>query len=333
MNAQNIRPGPGGALLEMPLEVLSFDDFDACAAALRPWDLEAVQLDRGPFRGELIQAQSPTTLVIAATFGRKLHQTGEPPRGLRTVGIPARPGQQFCWRNQVVSGDQVVLFPRGSGLDVVSSPGFHIFSVSFPEDALSDLACALDGHDYEELLNGREIVDCSPHQMKSLRRAVGRIVGSSAGLEAVPLVAESAGHDVGSDLIESLVEALTLHEHPRPASSHRVRDLAVDRSLDLIHQHRRESLSVVALCRAARVSRRTLEYAFQERFGISPKAYMIVRRLNGVREELKRAGGDRSVTRSAYRWGFQHMSQFAALYKRQFGELPSETMWAGDPSR
>ena len=60
---------------------------------------------------------------------------------------------------------------------------------------------------------------------------------------------------------------------------------------------------------------------------------MIVLRLNGVREELKLSGGDQSVTRSANRWGFHHMSQFAALYKRQFGELPSETMRAGNPSR
>jgi AraC-like DNA-binding protein len=31
--------------------------------------------------------------------------------------------------------------------------------------------------------------------------------------------------------------------------------------------------------------------------------------------------------------GFHHPSRFAALYRRQFGELPSETMRAGDSSR
>jgi AraC family ethanolamine operon transcriptional activator len=312
---------------------MDFDDFDACVDALRPWNFEAVQLDRGSFWGRLIQAQSPTTLVTAVTFGRKLHQTGEPPRGLRTVGILARPKQQFVWRGNLVSGDQIVFFPRGCELDAVSSPGFEIFSVSFSEDRISDLACALSGLDYEELLAGREIVDCSPSRIRRLRRAAAMVVQPYVELEAAPLLAGSAEHDIGLDLMEALIEALTPHEPSDPTPSHRVRDLAVRRTLDWIDQHDCESPSVTDLCRAARVSRRTLEYAFQDRFGISPKAYMIVRRLNGVRGEIKRGAGDQSITRSANRWGFHHMSQFAALYKRQFGELPSQTMRPGIPSR
>jgi AraC family ethanolamine operon transcriptional activator len=303
------------------MERVRYDDFDACAAALRPWNLEALQLDRGPFRGELIQAQSPTTLAIAVAFERKLHQTGEPPKGLRTVGIPAT-GQEFRWRNRVACGDQLVVFPRGSELDVVSSPGFRIFSVSFSEDVASALACDQGRGEFEDLVAGREIVDCSSLRMQNLRLAAERLVTPS----------ERAGPDVGVDLIEALVEALILDEPARPLPSHEVRELAVARSLDLIDEHHREALSAAALCRAARVSRRTLEYAFQERFGLPPKAYMIVRRLSGAREELKR-GRAQSVTRTANSWGFHHLSQFSALYKRHFGELPSTTMRAANPSR
>ena len=112
----------------------------------------------------------------------------------------------------------------------------------------------------------------------------------------------------------------------------RVRDLAVRRSLDLIDASNGELLSVVDLCRATGVSRRTLEYAFRERFGLSPKAYLLVRRLDGVRTELRQDHDDLSVTHIANRWGFDHLSRFAAFYRRQFGELPSETIRAGRPS-
>jgi AraC family ethanolamine operon transcriptional activator len=77
------------------------------------------------------------------------------------------------------------------------------------------------------------------------------------------------------------------------------------------------------------VSRRTLEYAFQERFGLSPKAYMLARRLGEVRAELRQDDGELSITRIANQWGFDHLSRFAAFYRRQFGELPSETISAG----
>ena len=104
------------------------------------------------------------------------------------------------------------------------------------------------------------------------------------------------------------------------------------KQLDLIYASNREPLSVVDLCRMTGVSRRTLEYAFQERFGLSPKAYLLARRLDGVRAELRQDHADLSVTRIANRWGFDHLSRFAAFYRRQFGELPSETIRAGRAS-
>jgi AraC family ethanolamine operon transcriptional activator len=33
-----------------------------------------------------------------------------------------------------------------------------------------------------------------------------------------------------------------------------------------------------------------------------------------------------TILEIANQWGFQHMSSFAADYKKQFGELPSETL-------
>jgi transcriptional regulator GlxA family with amidase domain len=81
------------------------------------------------------------------------------------------------------------------------------------------------------------------------------------------------------------------------------------------------------VCRQAQVSERVLHYAFKERFGISPKRYLQAFRLDSVRAELRSA--DPSVAKIsdvANRWGFWHMGQFAADYRRQFGELPSETL-------
>jgi AraC family ethanolamine operon transcriptional activator len=46
-----------------------------------------------------------------------------------------------------------------------------------------------------------------------------------------------------------------------------------------------------------------------------------------VRQELKVApAGTASVREIARRWGFWHTGEFAADYRRLFGELPSETL-------
>ena len=80
------------------------------------------------------------------------------------------------------------------------------------------------------------------------------------------------------------------------------------------------------VCRAAGVSWRTLDYAFRERLGVTPKQYLNAIRLNAVRRELRSAGPEVKISDVANRWGFWHMGQFAADYRKHFGELPSELL-------
>jgi AraC family ethanolamine operon transcriptional activator len=87
-----------------------------------------------------------------------------------------------------------------------------------------------------------------------------------------------------------------------------------------------EPLSLLDLCRELGVSERTLHYAFQEVRGLSPMAYFRAFRLNGVRQELKTAPDTATVREIARRWGFWHTGEFAAAYRRLFGELPSQTL-------
>jgi AraC family ethanolamine operon transcriptional activator len=310
------------------MESVRFDDFEACAATLLSWEIEAIQLDRGQFAAELIQARSPEALVSEITFGRALHQRGEPPRGLRTVGVPADPTQRIFFRDHWADANQLMFFPRGSEMDSVSVPGFHVFSVSFEEDRLSEISQALEGTDFTGLLAGREVVDCAPGVMQSVRHAIHQFMSSRGDTDP-----RAEYRDDGLALLRTIVEALALDEDPRAPEPPRLRGIAVRRSLDLIDAANREPVSVVDLCRAAGISRRTLEYAFRERFELSPKAYMVARRLDGVRAELRQNHDGQSITCIANEWGFNHLSRFAASYRRQFGELPSQTMRAGSPSR
>ena len=56
-------------------------------------------------------------------------------------------------------------------------------------------------------------------------------------------------------------------------------------------------------------------------------------RLRGVRIELRQSCSRRTrVADVAAQWGFWHMGQFAADYRRRFGELPSETLRRESPT-
>ena len=45
-----------------------------------------------------------------------------------------------------------------------------------------------------------------------------------------------------------------------------------------------------------------------------------------MRHELLAGSADTRISDVANRWGFWHMGSFAADYRKQFGELPSETL-------
>jgi AraC-like DNA-binding protein len=61
--------------------------------------------------------------------------------------------------------------------------------------------------------------------------------------------------------------------------------------------------------------------------------YLRSARLARVREALIRADGAASVTDIAMGWGFSHLGRFAAEYRGQFGESPSETFRRGRAGR
>jgi len=116
------------------------------------------------------------------------------------------------------------------------------------------------------------------------------------------------------------------HSRNRPASIVREFTQGVDFACDYVDAHVAHAPPIRGVCRAAGVSWRTLYYAFRELFGVTPKQYLQATRLNGVRKELCRRGPDVTITDTANAWGFWHMGQFAADYRRQFGVLPSETL-------
>jgi len=81
------------------------------------------------------------------------------------------------------------------------------------------------------------------------------------------------------------------------------------------------------LARDVGVTDRTLLRTFQETFGVSPKKYLLLRELHAVRRSL-RTGCDQDATVAdvLVRHGIWEFGRFAARYRYQFGELPSQTL-------
>jgi AraC family ethanolamine operon transcriptional activator len=82
--------------------------------------------------------------------------------------------------------------------------------------------------------------------------------------------------------------------------------------------------SLRELCELLRVPERTLHHAFQEAFGLRPKAYLRSLRLNAAHRRLRAGVGP--VTEVATDLGMFHFGRFATEYRAIFGESPSDTL-------
>jgi AraC family ethanolamine operon transcriptional activator len=112
------------------------------------------------------------------------------------------------------------------------------------------------------------------------------------------------------------------------------RSVPVRRTIDFHHERLDQPLTALDLCAELGVSDRMLRRACREAFGLGPLVYFRLMRMHEVRAALRAArGGDLAVADIVRRWGFHGLGAFAAEYRRQFGELPSETLgvrgWPG----
>lgn len=98
----------------------------------------------------------------------------------------------------------------------------------------------------------------------------------------------------------------------------------VRRALAYIEEHAREPITLEDIARAAGISTRGLQHAFQRTLGTSPSAQLRAVRLAGAHEEL-RAGTPLKVADVARRWGFSSASRFARYYRENYGRNPGQT--------
>jgi len=302
-----------------------FGDIDEFAEAIRGWDLDWRQLDAGRLEAKLLQIQTEMAAVTQVSFSRQFLQMGGCPPGVRTFGLIGEGVEELHWCDTRPTDSDILLFP-GSDYESVSKPGFRGSTLSFSEEHLAGLAETLGiPHVLDSLDPSGSPATCDREAISVLRNRLRRLRRRAESLpESVTFAATR--YELEFEVPAALLTALSSGSvRPRrPAAARRAAGLR--RALAHIEERRDEPVRVRDLCKIAGVSWRTLDYAFRERFGVTPKRYLVSIRFEGLRRDLRRASSGTKVADLANRWGFWHMGQLASDYRRRFGELPSATL-------
>lgn len=299
------------------------DDVERQATLLRGWNQSYAQISAGRFAGSLTEALLGDEGRLFSEFtGQTLLQSGELPPDLIAIGVPQAMGgtSLFCGKEGSAKG--LYLFSGRSGFEFYSPPEMTMLGAVVSRAALLEILPEMECDLLETGFGdaGYYAVDeRAADGMKDFITGTLEIFASAPHL----LMNEPVVRTLGAGILSNLAQLFATE--PQPVVDRldaRRRWSIVSQARDLVASQPDRAFTVAELCHKIGVSRRTLQYCFQDVLNLNPVAFLRAVRLNGARRMLCKGS---SVMDAATHWGFWHFGHFANDYAALFGELPSET--------
>jgi len=321
----NASPPPAPRLAAAALRYRQSEHHDAQdhAAQLNGWDQHYEQLAAGAFHGSLEDLGLDTVHVFREQTQRVVFQHGRTRHDTLTLALPLHcPGEgRFCGAG--FDGGAVFVVGPGQDFELITPDRLDLLAVSVDIASLHREA-ETAGQPLTLPRTGAQAIPTPPTATRALRELL------LTALDCAQRAPDALPHEELQWQIQQAVCSV-LHHDPgqqvdaRALATARARRRLVGAARAWLLQRVHEPVDVPALCKALQVSRRTLQYSFEDVLGMPPASYLRAMRLNGVRNDLRLAAVP-SVADAAARWGFWHLPRFAGDYRALFGELPSRTL-------
>ncbi|MEY4415495.1 MAG: hypothetical protein RIQ53_2788 [Pseudomonadota bacterium] len=303
-------------------------DADEHAQALTDWQQRYDQLSAGRFHGRVTELQLPQMQVFVEHTSHAVRQSCRVWDDAIWFGLAAQPAQAAARINGRINQAQGVMTrPGGSPFELVTPDAHAIYGVVVRRPWLQAAAAAQGCEVDWQRLQAAEVLPLA----EGVRAAWLQILEPLLLGEAPLAWHRDSARQLQELLLCPLLGVLDGAEVERGArDSLERRRRVVTQAQALVLADPGHPPDVPALCAQLHVSRRTLQYCFEDVLGLSPLQALRALRLNEVRRGLRAAAATgQGVHDVAAHWGFGHFSQFAADYRRLFGESPSRTLRQG----
>ena len=302
-------------------------DFEEQAELLQGWNQGYSQLSSGGFEGYVAEMRFDDLHLFLEYSSQSLLQNGYLADDVIAVGMPLRFSGNGLFCGKACDHQSMHVFSGNSGFEFFSPSQLVMAGISVKRETLLK---TLNAEDAELVL--QQVSNAKLLAMDNARSDTVRdfMTGAFATMQQRPQLLESAQHKLQlsqtiiSLLAECLIDGATptnkALEHSAMSNA-RCRDIIAE-TRKLVHNNADMTISVAEVCCQLGISRRALQYCFQNLLNTTPMAFLRAERLNGVRRMLRT---ESSVTEAAAHWGFWHFGHFSHEYKKMFGELPSAT--------
>jgi AraC-like DNA-binding protein len=303
----------------------TFADPDDFAATIRQGTVELVLTERGHFAATLTRIDLHRLWMQRFTdnLPRIAHTLSPGKRAV--ISFQTQPGPDLIWSGMTLQPTNIIRHSEGASFHQRSSGPTSFGAMSLPVADMVSVGAAMAGRD---LMPPRDAQILTPPpaalaKVLRLHAAAGQLAQTAPEVIADP----GAARGLEQALIEAMVACLSAEEVGRERLAQRHHDLIMRRFRRLVEESPDQPLYIPEVCAAIGVPDRTLRVCCQEHLGMSPKRFLLLRRLHLARRALRAATPIvNTVSEVAARFGFWHFGRFTGQYNSVFGELPSDTL-------
>lgn len=312
-------------ILEIALDSDGFshqvsNDFDEQASYLLGWNQNYSQVSAGSFNGFISEVHLGDISLFWEFTSQRLYQNGMLDDDTIAIGVPLNGIENGMFCGSPCEQKSVHVYSGKNGFEFISPQNLLIGLIVVSRHKLMHLLSADDQYFLSIKCRQAHISKISTQAYLNL---VNFFKSSMQIVKSRPAITKNAHfcNELSSTAMMLITDSLLNNIEPNRNLPHKSWKILAE-TREIVNLRQENPISVAELCESLSMSRRSLQYHFEQAINTSPVAYLRAERLNGVRHLLKTAN---SVTEAATHWGFWHFGHFSHEYKIMFGELPSTT--------
>ena len=306
-------------------------DVNQQAESLRQWEQRYNQHSNGIFNGYLDELTLGGVHFFEEFTNRTLQQQCCVKHDNLWLGFSLQTQRPKINNSDVLAG-QIMTRPSGIEFELITPPDFHIYGLVINKYSLDTEMIGADYDLWQNKSAHLQVSKPTPYVSYELAKLISLLLGNSNS----PMGSTHLLKDVAPSRLTHLTPLITskvadlLMQTEYQQHDVSISQQTTQRVITDITEHIQETgnypLTITELCQISNVSRRALQYCFEQGFGVSPIQYIRDCRLNEIRRILLSEENQDSIADLALNFGFFHISTFNAYYKGLFGETPTQTI-------
>ncbi|WP_199271673.1 helix-turn-helix domain-containing protein [Paraglaciecola sp. L3A3] len=293
------------------------NDANHQAANLTNWQQEFDQLSSGHFLGVINELHFSHIHTFREDTSHSLRQQCKVEQGGLWLGLSAN-SKSCRINNEQSTSNQFLCRAGGQDFELLTPDNFSIYGLVLHRSFFTDIIEQAMGDFYVN--HSLWLENITQAELQKFRQYLNLLLQPKSNRWSI-----STHESILQDAVLELLSNGQQTAEVQVTSPQRQRIMA------RVHEYLTESrlktpITMSEICAAVHVSRRTLQYTFTQCYGISPKQYIQVTRLNQVRRVLLNNEEFLTISEIAFNYGFFHLGWFCQNYKRLFGETPRQTL-------